>query len=103
MTLLATFARASTSTFARGAATTSDGNAVRQARFTGARRRSSRARAVMPETLEALPTSPTTAGAALGLAGAALGAAAALRGRLGGERVAAVTVTRKPTEVAERR
>ena len=40
----------------------------------------------MPETLEALPTSPTTAGAALGLAGAALGAAAALRGRLGGER-----------------
>ena len=38
----------------------------------------------MPETLEALPTSPTTAGAALGLAGAALGATAALRGRLGG-------------------
>ena len=38
----------------------------------------------MPETLEALPTSPTTAGAAVGLAGAALGAAAAWRGRLGG-------------------
>ena len=54
---------------------------MNKARFTGARRRSSRARAVMPETLEALPT---TAGAALGLAGA-LGAAAALRGRLGGE------------------